>query len=111
MTKGMQGAHYREQLAAADAAPATVRLTMDERKRIDDWLRGRGLITTRYRGRWRKVLVRRRGWHWPETATLLKTTTNGWRVRFESGPRAGKTVNLTRRCWVVSPLTNEGKNQ
>lgn len=51
------------------------------------------------------VLVRRRGWHnWQEGATLIKTTKNGWRIRWETGFRMGKTANLTRRNWDVQTL-------
>ena len=50
------------------------------------------------------ALVRRIGWHdWQEAATLIKTTKNGWRIRWDTGLHRGKTVNLTKRNWVVKP--------
>ena len=56
------------------------------------------------------ALVRRIGWHnWQEAATLIKTTKNGWRVRWETGYRTGKTVNLTNRNWVVKQHNAPGE--
>ena len=50
------------------------------------------------------VLVRRQGWHdWQEAATLLKETRNGWRIEWKTGIHRGRTVNLTRRNWIVQP--------
>lgn len=55
-----------------------------------------------------QMFVRRFGWHnWQESATLIKTTKNGWRIRWETGLHRGKTVNLTRRNWEVKPVETE----
>jgi len=52
------------------------------------------------------VLIRRKGWHnWQEAGTLIKTTKNGWRIRWETGLWTGMTRNLTKRNWEVCALS------
>jgi hypothetical protein len=72
---------------------------MNEPKPIESEKRGGSCAPAAY-----AAIAKRRGFEfWAESVTVLKSTPNGWRVRWETGPHRGRAVNITERNWSIKP--------